>query len=411
MTKPWLTIIGIGADGLDSLASPQLKQVENADIIITAKRIAADLKQQNKTPIKADIHLWPVPFDPMFENLFKWKGKNIVILATGDPLWHGVGSIIARKLKSEEYQVFPSPSAYSLAAARLGWPISSCELVTLHGYSRPSNLILPFIQPDTRLICLTGGNDTVFELAHHLTSIGYGLSPMTVLENMGDKSLEKRFDFKAQNIPLNQEFAAFNTIGIQCVVDKGEIVLPRTPGLPDSAFRHDGQLTKQHVRAVTGCALSPSPGQLLWDIGAGCGSIAVEWMRQHLANRAIAFETNSKRINLIETNAELLGTPYLKIIKGNAPQTFKNQPAPDAVFIGGGITVKNLFEQAWKYLKPGGILVANAVTNESRSRITSLQEEHGGTLTEIAISSLTEIGTKHTMKPALPVLQWRVKKS
>jgi len=410
MTKPWLTIIGIEADGLESLASAQLEQIKNADIIITAKRIAANLEQQTQTPIKAAIHIWPVPFDPMFENLFKWKGKNILILATGDPLWHGVGSIIARKLPPEEYEVFPAPSAFSLAAARLGWPISSCELVTLHGYSRPSNLIRPFIQPGTRLICLTGGNDTVHEVAHHLTAIGYGLSPMTVLENMGDKTLERRFDFKAQNIPLNQEFAAFNTIGFHCMLDKGQTVLPRTPGLPDTAFRHDGQLTKQHVRAVTGCALSPSPGQLLWDVGAGCGSIAVEWMRQHLSNRAIAFETNLDRINLIETNAELLGTPYLKIFKGNAPTTFKNQPTPDAIFIGGGITVKNLFEQAWSALKPNGILVANAVTNESRSRIASLQAKHGGTISEIAISTLSEIGTKHTMKPALPVSQWRVKK-
>ena len=408
MTNPWLTIIGIGADGLESLASAQLEQVKNADIIITAKRIAASLKQQTQTPIKADIHIWPVPFDPMFENLFKWKGQNIVILATGDPLWHGVGSIIARKLSPEEFEVYPAPSAYSLAAARLGWPISSCELVTLHGYSRPSNLIRPFIQPNTRLICLTGGNDTVHEVAYHLTAMGYGLSPMTVLENMGDKTLEKRIDFLAQNIEPNKKFAAFNTIGFQCIVDKGETVLPRTPGLPDNAFQHDGQLTKQHVRAITGCALSPSPGQLLWDVGAGCGSIAVEWMRQHLSNRAIAFETNADRIKLIDANAELLGTPYLKIIKGTAPQTFKDQPNPDAIFIGGGLTVENLFEQAWQALKPHGVLVANAVTIESRNKITSLQSVHGGTLSEIAIASLSEIGTKHTMKPALPVLQWRV---
>jgi len=403
MNTPWLTIIGIGADGPQGLTPAARAHVDAAEIIITAKRTAEFFKDH-----KAEVHTWPVPFDPMFWQLEKWRGKNIVILATGNPLWHGVGSIIARKLRPDEYQVIPSPSAFSLAAARLGWPMSSLQTLTLHGRSRPSSLIIPFIQPDVRLLALTGGSDTVHEVARHLVDKGFGQSQIHVLENMGEAD-EQKISFTAQNIP-DTKFSDFNTLGVECIADVSSPLLPRNPGLPDSAFKHDGQLTKREVRAITLASLAPTPGKLMWDVGAGCASIAIEWMRSHLSNQSIAFENNAERIALIEHNAQTLGVPYLKVIFGSAPGTLKGQPAPDAIFIGGGITTPKLFETCWAALKPGGRLVVNCVTTDSRNKLFDLQSLHGGELLDIAISRLAKLGAKQTMKPALPVLQWRITK-
>ncbi len=402
-TKKWLTIIGIGAEGPDNLTPAARKHVDDAEIIITAKRTAEFFKDH-----KAEIHIWPVPFDPMFWQLEKWQGKKIIILATGDPLWHGVGSIIARKLSPDEFEVIPAPSSFSLAAARLGWPMSSLQTVTLHGRSRPSSLIIPFIQPDVRLLALTTGNDTVHEVAAHLVAKGFGPSQIHVLENMGEPD-EQHITFCANEIP-DTEFSPFNTIAIMCIADKNAPVLPRAPGLPDSAFENDGQLTKREVRAATLAALAPTPGKILWDVGAGCGSIAIEWMRTHLSNQSYAFESNGKRIALIEKNAQTLGVPYLKIIHGTAPESLRDQPTPDAIFIGGGITTPDLFKTCWAALNPGGRLVANCVTTDGQQKLFDLQSRHGGELVEIAISSLSRLGTKQTMKPALPVLQWRITK-
>jgi len=403
MTAPWLTILGIGADGTDSLTPAARARVDTAEIIITAKRTAEFFKDH-----PAQVHTWPVPFDPMFWQLEKWKGKKIVILATGDPLWHGVGSIIARKLKPQEYEVIPSPSAFSLAAGRLGWPMSSVETLTLHGRSRPSSLIIPFIQPGVRLLSLTGGAHTIYEVAKHLLDKGFSNSTMHVLEDMGEPT-ERLITFVANDIP-ETTFSEFNTLGIECIANETAMPLPRSPGLPDGVYKHDGQLTKQHVRAATLCALAPTPGKLLWDVGAGCGSIAIEWMRTHLSNQSIAFESNKNRIELITHNAENLGTPYLKTIAGSAPETLVDQPRPDAIFIGGGITTPELFETCWQALLPGGRLVANCVTTQGKQKLYALQDQRGGELVEIAVSHLTKLGNKNTMRPALPVLQWRITK-
>jgi precorrin-6Y C5,15-methyltransferase (decarboxylating) len=401
MTKPWLDIIGIGADGLASLTPVKQKLLADAEIIITAQRIADLLVNASD----AQIHIWPKPFDAMMDKLLTWKGKKILVIATGDPMWHGVGSIIARHLPADEFTVDPSPPAFSLAAARLGWPLSSVETLTLHGYSRPSELIIPFIQPKTRLISLTSGSKTVHEVAAHLVRLGYGQSIIHVLEDMGEAT-DNHITFAAQDIP-DTPFSDFNTIAIQCTPDSDAPVLPRTPGLPDDAYEHDGQLTKRDVRAITLAALAPSPGQLLWDIGAGCGSIAIEWMRPHLWNRAIAFEAKANRAEMIARNAKALGTPYLQVVAGHAPETLKGQQQPDAVFIGGGMTVDGVFATAWQALKPGGKFVANAVTTQA---IQFLYEKHhnlGGELVELSTSKLLPLGSKTVMRPALPVLQWR----
>ena len=402
-SKPWLSIIGIGADGPDGLAPPARAHVDEAEIIITSKRTAELL-----TNSKAEVHIWPVPFNAMFEQFKHWKGKKIVILATGDPLWHGVGSIIARRLDPSEFIVIPAPSAFSLAAGRLGWPLSSVQTLTLHGRSRPSNLIIPFIQPDVRLLALTAGSSTVHEVAAHLVHKGYGNSTIHVLEDMDEPS-EQTISFMAKDIS-DTAFSNFNTLGIECRASHDAPLLPRSPGLPDDAYKHDGQLTKRDVRAATLAALAPTPGKLLWDVGAGCGSVAIEWMRSFLSNQAYAFESNTSRLDLINHNAQNLGVPYLKVIEGKAPQCLKGQPAPDAIFIGGGITTPKMFKTCWHALKPGGRLVANCVTLEGRQKLMQLQSKHGGDLVEISISNLATLGSKQALRPAMPVLQWRITK-
>lgn len=404
MTGPWLTIVGMSAAGLDSLAPAVQKKVREAEIIVTARRGADELGQH----LSAEIHTWPVPFDPMFEQLQGWKGRKVVVIATGDPLWHGVGSIVARRLSPGEFEVFPAPSAFSLAAARLGWPLSSVQTLTLHGYSRPSERIIPFIQPRARLLALTGGNDTVHEVAAHLVRLGFGGSVLHVLEDMETES-ENHITLTANSIS-NQTFSAFNTLGVECIAEKTAPVLARIPGLADSAYEHDGQLTKRDVRAASLAALAPMPGHLLWDIGAGCGSIAIEWMRTHISCQAIAFEQNPARCNLIAKNAGALGTPGLTIVEGPAPQSLSQQPRPDAIFIGGGITTEKVFATAWQALADNGRMVCNAVTTQGRCKLFDLQARRGGDLVEISTASLHPLGARQVLKPAYPVLQWRAVK-
>ncbi len=402
MTSAWLTIIGLGEDGLEGLADKTRQIIDNAEIIIASKRLLKMLPDS-----KAEKHCWPTPFDPMIAKLKSWKGRRIIMLATGDPMWYGAGSTLARYLGPKELHIIPSPSAFSLVAARIGWPLAETELLSLHG--RPASLIIPYLQPDTRLIALTSGHDTIIKVAEILNQTGYGDSTIYVFENMGGK-FEQYHSFSPQAIPPIQ-FSAFNTMAIRCKLSASGQILPRTPGLPDSAFRHDGQLTKQAVRATTIAALAPVPGQLLWDIGAGCGSIAIEWSRCHRLNRAIAFEASKPRIDYIRSNMDLLGTPFIEIIEGKAPQSLAGQPAPDAIFIGGGITEPEMISTCFKALRTHGRLIANSVTNEGEAALLKAAGQFGGELTRIAISNTVKIGGKTAFRPALPITQWRLVKA
>jgi precorrin-6Y C5,15-methyltransferase (decarboxylating) len=226
---------------------------------------------------------------------------------------------------------------------------------------------------------------------------------------MNGKS-ERVTRFVANDAEHQQPFADFQTLAIECRAGPDAIILPRIPGLPDSAFRHDGQLTKREVRAATLAALMPSPHRLLWDIGAGCGSIAIEWMRAARNARAIAFEQVPERLAMISANAEALGTPSLSIVPGPAPASLADQPSPDAVFIGGGVSDEAIFAAAWRQLTPGGMLVANTVTLEGNARLSALQQSHGGDLVGIDIAYLEQLGTRRGLRPRMPVLQWRVRK-
>lgn len=399
--KKWLTIIGMGEDGYEGLHGPARAMLESAEAVVGSARLLAKLP-----PLKADLHEWPQPFSLALSRLEPLRGRRTVILATGDPSNYGVARKILETIPFEHVSIIPHLSAFSLAAARLGWSLPDCDTLTLHG--RDVATIESFIQPDVRLIVLTADGTTVPQVCERLVARGFGDSEITVLENMGGAA-EASAAFAANALPA-REFSPLNTLGIHCKAGPQAVILSRLPGLPDDAFTHDGQLTKREVRAATLATLSPAPGQLLWDVGAGCGSVAIEWMRSTRGTEAIAFESNAERLAMIAANANALGTPRLKIIAGAAPKSYASQPQPDAVFIGGGIAIPGTFEQAWDALKPGGRMVANVVTIEGEMHLYDLHDKHGGELVRMEVSHLHRIGPLRAMKPKMAVTQWRAVK-
>jgi precorrin-6Y C5,15-methyltransferase (decarboxylating) len=322
------------------------------------------------------------------------------VLATGDPLWFSVGARIGRALPAGEIVYHPQLSAFQLAAARMGWSMADVETLTVHG--RPVEQMIAFIQPDVRLLILTTGAETPGRIAAFLAERGFGKSRMSVLAAMGGPD-ETRFDGIAES--WDRVVPAFNTLAVECVAAPDAALLPRVPGLDDSLFRHDGTMTKQEVRAATLAKLMPMRGALLWDIGTGCGSVAVEWMRAARYARAIGIEPRADRRAMAAANALALGTPRLQVIDGTAPAALEGLEAPDAIFIGGGLG-EAVFAAAWDRLKPLGRLVANAVTLESEAALIALHAAHGGQLVRIATARAEPVGRFRGWRAAMPVTQW-----
>jgi precorrin-6B C5,15-methyltransferase / cobalt-precorrin-6B C5,C15-methyltransferase len=398
---PWLTIVGIGEDGWEGLSVRARVAIERAENIIGSTRTLAMLPAT-----KAKQHEWPQPFSAVIDHVTPMRGQRTVMLATGDPMNYGAARKILTFIPKEEVTIVPHLSAFSLAAARMGWSIPDCDCFTIHG--RPAANLETFIQPGARLLVLTEDETSIAEACRRLVARGFETSEVTVLENLGG-ALEAVTAFPANKIPA-RDWSPLNTIAIHCKAGPSAKIWSRVAGLPDEAFVHDGQLTKREVRATTLAALAPAPDQLLWDIGAGCGSVAIEWMRSTRGCEAIAIEQNADRCGMIATNADQLGAPRLKIVAGEAPGALKGLPQPHAVFIGGGVGVAGVFEAAWQALRPGGRLVANVVSIEGEMHLYDLQEKHGGELVRIAISKLEPVGKYRALKPKMPVVQWRVTK-
>ncbi len=395
MKQSWLHIVGIGEDGLDGLTPATRTVVEAAEVII-----GGDRHHLLSDKITADRVSWPSPFDALIETLLSHKGKRVVVLATGDPLWFSVGARIGRGIPADEITYHPQLSAFQLAAARMGWSMADLETLTVHG--RPVEQMIAFIQPDARLLILTTGSETPGQIARFLTERGFGKSRMTVLANMGGKD-EQRFDALAEE--WTHEVPPFNTLAVECVAAPDAALLPRVPGLPDDLFEHDGTMTKREVRALTVAKLMPMRGALLWDIGTGCGSVAVEWMRAARYARAIGIEPRADRRNMAAANALALGVPRFEIVEGLVPDALDGLEAPDAVFIGGGLS-EETYAAAWSALKPLGRMVANAVTLESQAILLELYKAHGGELIQLGISRADDLGPRTGWRPAMPVMQW-----
>jgi precorrin-6Y C5,15-methyltransferase (decarboxylating) len=395
MTAPWLHIIGIGEDGLDGLTPISRAVIKDAEVIIGGERHHTLAPTSN-----AERIAWPSPFGTLLETLHDLRGKRVVVLATGDPLWYSVGARLGREIGHHEITYHPQLSAFQLASARMGWSMADLETLTVHG--RPKEQMIAFIQPGARLLILTTGAETPAQIATLLKERGFGQSRISVLAHMGGPS-EARFDGIATDWAF--DVPAFNTLAIECIAAPDASLLPRSPGLPDDAFANDGTMTKREVRAVTLAKLMPMRGALLWDIGTGCGSVAIEWMRAANDARAIGVEARADRRALAAHNAMTLGTPRLHLIDGKAPDALIDLAPPDAIFIGGGLS-QQTFKVAFDALKPLGRLVANAVTLDSQALLIDMHEKHGGELVQIAVARATEIGPRMGWRPAMPVTQW-----
>ncbi|MCO5734508.1 precorrin-6y C5,15-methyltransferase (decarboxylating) subunit CbiE [Rhizobium sp. SSA_523] len=396
--QPWLSIIGIGEDGLAGLGAGARRAIETAELVFGGKR-HIELAQD---AIRGEARTWPQPFDRAMQAVLALRGQSVCVLASGDPFYFGVGVTLARHLARHEYRVYPHPSAFSLAAARLGWALQEVETVSLHG--RPIDLIRPLLHPGRRILALTSDAEGPAQLASLLTESGFSASRITVLEALGGERQRERstlasaFDMTGID-PLN-------LVAIEVETGPDARLLPLGFGLPDELFEHDGQITKREIRAATLSALSPLRGEILWDIGAGSGSIAIEWMLAHPSMRAIAIEHQSERAARIRRNARRFGVPSLDLIEGKAPQALAGLPQPDAIFIGGGGSGEGVLPAALEALKPGGRLVANAVTLEMERVLLDAHEERGGRLTRLAIDRAEPVGRMTGWRPAMPVTQW-----
>jgi precorrin-6Y C5,15-methyltransferase (decarboxylating) len=340
------------------------------------------------------------------EEVVSARGRQVCVLASGDPFFYGVGSVLANHIPPEETLVVPAPSSFSLAAARLGWALPEVALVSVHG--RALDRIRPHLHPGARVLALTSDGEGPEALARLLAETGFGDSRLTVLEALGGAKERIRtttaagFDLKG--------IAELNIVGVEVAGAPGARVLAYASGLADDLFEHDGQITKREIRAVTLSSLAPQRGQLLWDIGAGSGSIAIEWMLAHPSLRAVAIEARADRAARIRRNAAAFGVPELDVIEGRAPEAVAGLAAPDAVFIGGGASAAGVLDAAIAALKPGGRLVANAVTLETEAELIARHAALGGTLTRIAVARADSVGGKTGWRAAMPVTQWVWKK-
>ncbi|MCA1405913.1 precorrin-6y C5,15-methyltransferase (decarboxylating) subunit CbiE [Ensifer sp. IC3342] len=398
IVAPWLVIIGIGEDGVAGLGDEAKRLIATAPVVFGGTRhleLAASLTTGER-------QAWQSPFEKSVEAIVARRGSPVVVLASGDPFLFGVGATLARRIDAGEMRTIPAPSSFSLAASRLGWALQDVTTVSLHG--RPLDLIRPHLQPGARVLALTSDEDGPKALAMLLCDSGFGQSRLIVLEALGGE--RERISRQIASSFALEDLHSLNICAIEVVADANARVLPLAAGLDDALFEHDGQITKREVRALTLSGLAPRKGELLWDIGAGSGSIAIEWMLSDPAMRAIAIEASPERAIRIGRNAARCGVPGLTVVEGEAPEALRGLATPDVIFIGGGGSEPGVMDAAIAALGPGGRLVANAVTTEMEAVLIAQHARIGGSLIRIDIARASPIGTMTGWRPAMPVTQW-----
>jgi precorrin-6Y C5,15-methyltransferase (decarboxylating) len=398
----WLSIVGIGEDGVEGLSSIARRLIQAAELVVGGTRhleLANDLIQGRRLA-------WPSPLSGAFEEIKRHRGRSVVVLASGDPFHFGIGKQLAGFVPNDEFICLPQPSAFSLSAARMGWALQDVSLVTLHG--RALEGIIRHLQDGARILALSWDSTTPAKLAELLNAHGMGQSRITVCEAIGGPR-ERIRQATAADFTIG-DIAALNTIAVEVIAEPKAAIIPLAPGIDDGSFEHDGQLTKREIRAVTLSSLAPRQGELLWDVGLGAGSVAIEWLLRHTSLRAIGIEARPDRAERAARNAAALGAPELEIIQGRAPDALAGLPRPDAVFVGGGMTNEGVFEAVWEALKPRGRLVANAVSIETETRLADYFHRFGGELIRLQVARADNVGAMSGWRPAMPVTQWRVKK-
>lgn len=401
MTR-WLNIIGVTEEGTSALSPVVALLLRDAKTLLGPERLMPQTPRSGQT-----IQLWEPPLENMIGQVISLRGTPTAILATGDPNWFGIGATLMRHLSPEEFAIHPAPSSFQLAAARLHWPLQQVETISLHG--RDVAGLIPHLFDGARILALTSDRKTLTGVGSLLEQHGFARSRLYVLEDLGGPGERRRETVATEASQFRT--GDFYVLAIEAVADPGLHPLPLIGGLSDEAFVNDGQLTKRDVRAATLAKLAPVPGALLWDVGAGCGSVAIEWMRAARGARAIAFEKNPERCAMIETNRIKMGTPGLNMVTGEAPASLAGAESPDAIFIGGDVANPDLFDACWQVLKLRGRLVANAVTLDAEAALFERQSRYGGELTRIEISVLDTIGKERVLRPRLPVTQWAVTKT
>jgi precorrin-6Y C5,15-methyltransferase (decarboxylating) len=413
----WLTVIGIGDDGLDGLAVAARRRLDAAEVVVGGARHLAMVDAGGGAP-GAERLGWEGGVDRLADAIRRHRGRRVVVLASGDPMWFGAGASLARRFPADAMAVLPHPGAFSLAAARLGWSLADVEALTVHGAGddRAITILNRHVQPGARLLVLSRDGTTPAGAAALLRDRGFGPSRMIVLEHLGGAD-EDRIEATAADWQ-RPRVRDLNTLAVECRPGGDARLLPPVPGLPDDAFRHDGKMTKREARAAAVAALAPLPGQTLWDVGAGAGSVAIEWLRAaprhrvaaaagggERAARAFAIDADADRCRLIAANAAALGVPELVVVHGRAPAALAGLPPPDAVFIGGGLSQPGVVEACWQALAAGGRLVAHAVTLEGGARLFALHQETAGDLVRLAIARAGPVGPFTAFRAAMEVTQ------
>lgn len=388
----------MGEDGPAGLGPEAVNAIREASLVCGGARhleLVRDL-------VTGEKHVWLSPFERSMQFVDSRRGQKVVVLASGDPFFYGVGVTLCRRMPRSEMHVIPAPSSFSLAASRLGWALQDVETVSLHG--RPVDLIRPHLQPGARIIALTSDEKGPAELAALLTANGFGETEMTVVEALGGP--RERITSQTARTFAMSGIDTLNVCALTVKASERARIIPLANGLDDGLFETDGQLTKREVRAVTLSALAPRAGELLWDIGGGSGSISIEWMLCHPSLRAIAIEGVPERAARIRRNASAFGVPGLQVVEGMAPAALEDLPIPDAIFIGGGGSEPGVMDAAIEALPPGGRLVANGVTLEMETVLLDCFRKYGGSLTRIDIQRASPVGHMHGWRAAMPVTQW-----
>lgn len=406
MTAPqaWLTIVGIGDDGWDGLS------VHAKDAVEQSGRIIGSVRQLRLLPnsIVQRSESWSGDITALLKSLKRAQKKHgtICLLASGDPMWHGLGASLSTHLDMEEFCVLPGISSRSWAAARLGWALQ--EVICLSFHNRPVNLLHSHIAPRTRLLLLSRDGNTPGMVAKLLCERGYGSSAIWVLEHLGGEH-ERIRKTRAENFDI-MDIASLNMVAVEVSqhCDKNHTALF---GLADELFFHDGNITRRDLRAMALARLACPPGALLWDVGAGSGSLSVEWMRLHHDNRAIAIEAREDRCRLIESNRDVFGVPELRICTGTAPQMFESLPTPNAIFVGGGVSADGVLTASWNSLRTGGCMVAHAVSVEGEATLVKFRREVGGELLRIGCERLDALGSMEGWRPLRSVVMFSAYKN
>ncbi len=387
---PWITIVGLGEDGLDGLPPASRSALERAEIVMGPQR-HLDLIGS----VSGKVVAWPVPFSSGIDVLKGFKGQRVAVLASGDPFWFGAGAVIARHFEPGDWTCLPGPSVFSLVASRLGWALDRTICLGLH--AAPMERLRPHLADGARLIVTLRDGAAVTDLARYLCDVGANESRLTVAEAVGGPN-EKITRTHAADA-LDGVFT--HPVAVAIEPAGSSAALPRCSGLPDDIFETDGVMTKRPVRALTLSALAPQPGEMLWDIGGGSGSIAIEWLLADPDCQAIAVESRADRVGMIQSNARALGVDRLQVVQGSAPDALSGLDQPDAIFIGGGLS-----QDMIDALPRGVRIVANGVTLEAEALLTAVHKAHGGDLMRIEIARAKPLGAKRGWDAAYPIVQW-----